>query len=66
MSDDGSGFDGEALNKINNADDSDENTSSIITINRRLKELYNEKIYIKTAPGKGSEVSLRIPIKKKN
>ena len=66
MSDDGSGFDGEALNKINNADDSDENTSSIITINRRLKELYNEKIYIKTAPEKGSEVSLRIPIKKKN
>lgn len=64
MTDDGCGFSKEALTVINNADDNDENTSSIITINRRLKELYNEKLYIKTVPGKGSEVSLKIPVKK--
>ena len=64
IEDDGMGFSKEALDKIRSGKSDTEYDCSICTINKRLKELYNEQIDIKTAPEKGSVVSLRIPLKR--
>ena len=64
IEDDGMGFSKEAFDKIRNNNSDTEYDCSICTINKRLKALYNEQLDIKTAPDKGSVVSLRIPLKR--